>query len=195
MELLEEIDNRRSCRSLRDHRFTDEEVTLLLRAACAAPSSKNRQAWKIMPACGRDLGLLADVFERAVDDRHSRGLLSDGEHAGCVSTARIMREAPLGLIVFTDPVGTVESRQQSVGAMMESMCLQAEHMGLSTLWVCDILDAREECEGLLHQEGLSAMLLVGEGKDDGRRAMHKEPGEVIVDFPGEHRLERFEKNE
>lgn len=140
--MIREIEERRSIRKFLDKEVTREQIEQILAAGIAAPSGKNAQPWRF------------DVITRKSAREKISALLAAGanrlEAAGKPigtnrNTSRVVLEAPVFIGIFNaekedDPLSNLES----IGACIENMCLEAQNMGLGTLWICDIECCMEE---------------------------------------------------
>ena len=119
--VLENIASRRSVRSYEDRAVPAGMVELLLRAAMAAPSAKNRQPWEFV----------------VVDDRATLDALADR-----LRYAKMLSGAPLAIIVCARTVighsdGTVTENpfwEHDASAATENLLLAAEALGLGAVW-------------------------------------------------------------
>lgn len=115
MDAMEAILTRRSIRAYTDDPVTDEQVETLLRAAMAAPSAGNSQAWAFVVI--RDRELLD-----AVPAVHPY--------------AKMTPQAPLAILVC----GDVSAEKypgfwvQDCSAAVENLLLAAHAMGLGAVW-------------------------------------------------------------
>ncbi|TVM15674.1 nitroreductase family protein [Oceanidesulfovibrio indonesiensis] len=115
MDAMEAILTRRSIRAYTDDPVTDEQVETLLRAAMAAPSAGNSQAWAFVVI--RDRELLD-----AVPAVHPY--------------AKMTPQAPLAVLVC----GDVSAEKypgfwvQDCSAAVENLLLAAHAMGLGAVW-------------------------------------------------------------
>ena len=115
---MNEIFTRRSVRFFKPDPVEDEKLDRLLRAGMQAPSARNQQGWEFVA-----------VRERARIEELSH--LSP-------YTAPLGR-APLVLIVMTNPARLIneesaQSRREEMGAVIQSILLEAVHLGLGTVW-------------------------------------------------------------
>ena len=161
MNALEAIAERRSIRRFQDGPVSRETVETILRAGIQAPSGKNRQPWRFVVVSGEKRATLVALLRDAVAEAKSRG-----EDAGSAQgTALIMERAPVTVFVFnpegSDPwlprsVGRAFQELvdvQSVGAAIENMLLAAQHLGLGSLWIADVLYAYETLRSWLGETG------------------------------------------
>lgn len=119
--VLDNIASRRSVRSFEDRKVPKDMVELLLRAAMAAPSAKNRQPWEFI----------------VVDDRSILDAL-----AGKLKYAKMLSQAPLAIIVCAETMirhsdGSVSENpfwEHDASAATENLLLAAEALGLGAVW-------------------------------------------------------------
>lgn len=117
-ELLPEIANRKSPRAFRSHPVEEEKIQLLLKAFQWAPSSYNKQPWRIVLVT--DPKVLAQMHE---------GIMTGNR--------RWVVKAPL-LAVIVSKIADDDVRHDNAlpyflydcGQAAMSLVLQAEHMGL-----------------------------------------------------------------
>ncbi|HVO39885.1 MAG TPA: nitroreductase family protein [Spirochaetia bacterium] len=147
MEVLEAISRRRSIRKFQETPIPRSVVEKLLSAAVQAPSAKNRQPWRFVVLEGAARLKLARLMEQGAEFVESRG-----DSAGsCRGSARAVAQAPMTVLIFNprhqhpglifDNVVYNAPDILSIGAMVQTMLLAAEDLGLGTLWICDILYA------------------------------------------------------
>jgi len=147
MEVLEAISRRRSIRRFRETPVPRSAVEKVLTAAVLAPSAKNHQPWRFVVLEGEARLKLARLMEQGAQFVESRGDSSGSCHA----SARVVAQAPVTVLVFNplhqhpglifDNVVYNAPDILSIGAMVQTMLLAAEDLGLGTLWICDILYA------------------------------------------------------
>lgn len=119
--VLENIASRKSVRTFSDRKVPEEMVELLLRAAMAAPSAKNRQPWEFV----------------VVDDRAVLDAL-----ASRLKYAKMLVQAPLAVIVCAHTIIVHQDGSESVNpfwehdasAATENLLLAAEALGLGAVW-------------------------------------------------------------
>ena len=154
------IRSRHSTRSFLPDPISEDNLCGIIEAGIAAPSSKNRQPWRIYVLRG-------DVLDRAVRGMDGRiavrmSAVDDEEFLEDLGSARMtmkaMEEAPIVLAVtYVDRnpyrnaspyIDGMTDRQMvdvlSIGACIENMILEAEERGISSLWIGDFLYGTEE---------------------------------------------------
>lgn len=174
--MLSEIVNRRSIRAYLPKAVSKEDLETVLRAGTLAPSSKNRQPWCFTVTLGKGKSEALAVMARGLEEEKSRPLLTEsGQHLSwAFRTLSIMEQAP-AVIFVTNPLGR-DPRQalnadeqiselcnaQSLGACLENMALQAEALGLGSLWICDTYFAYDALNAWLGGPGvLAAAMALG----------------------------------
>ena len=140
-ELLGFFCRRRSVRRFQHRDIAEEDLTLLMKAAMAAPSGNNAQPWEFVI-----------VREKILKEKLSK------VHPWVSMAA----EAPAAIVVLGDK----SSRwwEHDCAAATENLLLAAAHLGLGAVW-CGIRDEQEEkVRQLLHipdRFGVLAIVPVG----------------------------------
>ena len=150
-----------------------EEV---IEAGMLAPSSKNRQPWKFVVTSGKAKCEALAAMEKGLHREKKAPLLPGCTQyiGGAEHTLRIMEQAPVVIFIVNilgidiHSVLTPEDRiyemcnAQSIGAAIENMSLEAEELGLGSLWICDTCFAYDELNRWLGADGeLIAALALG----------------------------------
>lgn len=170
---IQAIETRRSIRKFKADVVPHAHMEQILEAARIAPSSCNNQTWKF-------LVLGPESRERALNamDRGIREKMENGGNrqtlAGAAHTLRIMRAAPELIFVVNPTAGPMLAPIEgmahamelldtvSVGAAVENMILEAESLGLGTLWIGFTIMAYDEIIEVLNIEGqLISAIAVG----------------------------------
>ena len=116
-DTLTVISQRKSVRHFTDREISDGQVEVLLRAAMAAPSAKNKQVWEFVV-----------LNERSRLDRL----------AMLLPYAKMLSQAPVAIVVCGDvSKNTEESTLNWVSdcsAAAENLLLAAESLGLGAVW-------------------------------------------------------------
>ena len=174
--MIQQIMDRRSIRRFRPDPVAREAIVDILQAGILAPSSKNRQPWRFVVAQGAAKEEALQAMERGLErERRAPLLPNNTQHiSGAEHTLKIMRQAPTVIFVANalgaplDKPLTPEDRigelcnAQSIGAALENMSLEAVHLGLGSLWICDTCFAQEELQAWLGTAGeLCAAFAVG----------------------------------
>lgn len=122
------IMTRASCRTFTDQRPSEGQIDSMLRAAMAAPTAKNQQAWQFVVITDRDI--------------------LDSIAANC-RNIKMAAEAPLAIAVCGDLTiardkehGSEKFLQQDLSAATENLLLAAHAMGLGAVW-CGIYPDEE----------------------------------------------------
>jgi nitroreductase len=165
--------NRKSTRSFSNKPVPETVIFQILEAARWAPSAKNRQPWFYTVIRTIDaISMISDCLIEAANDR-----------TDILKTAKIIRSVPILILVETQN----ESQEQelpdtlSIGASIENLLLAATELGLSSLWICDILDVKNEIKAKL---GLKYRLVsaICIGYQDGNGKTPRNTIEEMVDW-------------
>lgn len=109
------IFHRTSIRKYTEQAVEDEKLTLLLRAAMAAPSAGNQQPWEMYVVKNR--AVLKQLAE-------------------CSPYAGMLREAPLGIVVCCQSSCRMPQYAQiDCSAAIENLLLEADSLGLGAVWL------------------------------------------------------------
>lgn len=194
---MEAIYNRRSIRKYKQQTVPADVVRAILDAGRMAPSGKNRQPWKFIVFAGRDKEELLNAMERGIareKEDHAYLPASAGGLADAQNTLRIMREAPIAVIILNtngrNPFESVTPDERvaeivdslSIGAAVENMLLQAEELGIGCLWIANTCFAYGELvEYLDTKDQLVGAVSMGYA-DESPAARPRKPLEQIVEW-------------
>ncbi len=144
MELDEAIKGRRSVRGYEDRPVPLELIHEVLEAGTWAPSAKNGQQWRFTVLTGASKKGLTDFFRSELEALEAKiGRILMGSSFG---SCRIMELAPVLIIVWNAGEHGWETEAHSVAAAIQNMLLKAYSLGLGSLWIGDIYDAKEALE-------------------------------------------------
>ena len=146
---MNSIFHRVSIRKYQQCAVPDKLLTLLLRAAMAAPSAGNQQPWEFC----------------VVRNRETLDQL-----AACSPYAKPLLGAPLGIVILSreDGLRFPEYWEQDLGACTQNLLLEAEHLGLGAVWmgIAPLQDRMEKVSAVLGCKGLKPFALVAVGYPD-----------------------------
>ena len=139
MELQKAIESRRSIRKYKSDDIDDKTIIKLIDNARIAPSAKNTQPWRFYIARGEEKNNIATIMK----DYHNK--FPEGT-IGMKTTADVIEEAPVLILVFRTSDSTTTERQDalSIGAAIEHILLSAQDMGLGSLWIAATYRVRDE---------------------------------------------------
>ena len=180
-KLLSSVRARRSVREFSNQEVSDEIIEELLKSAVYAPSPKNKQPWKFIVCKEKTKDLIAKTLSEYVDKK-----LNSGYHEKYLymakDTSNIIYQAPVLILVCYDEscrtnydndgeYWLLKSPQcescdiQSIGAAIQNLLIEANNIGISSLWVCDILYAYDELIDIVKtNDTIIAGILLGYGK-------------------------------
>jgi nitroreductase len=128
---------RKSIRQYTEEPVSDEDIKKLLISAMQAPSAHNRQPWEFVV-----------VRNRETLDKLSK-----------VSTgAWMLTQAPLCIsVLMRDTDLEVDMRQQDMGAVVQSILLEAVNLGLGACWIgaYPIQERMVQIDEILQLKGLT----------------------------------------
>lgn len=167
---LKEIFQRKGCRDFdSSKKVSKEELELIMKAGQAAPSAKNRQPYYFVAIlnkeCRKEIYLAAENGRRKQFSHLPKEVLDAKAKGEVGSNDNTIYEASSAILVFraSDPQ-YAEAKDQSenlnikeeqgVANAAYSMMLQAEHMGLSTGWICSPLYIEKEIKEILLKYGV-----------------------------------------
>ncbi len=129
-EVLQAIRKRRSVRKFTGEAVPESTLRAVLDAGRWAPSGLNNQPWKFV----------------VITDQTTRAAV-----AAKTKYRKVLEQAPLQIAIFLDQILSYDRTKdvQGIGACMQNMLLAAHSLGLGTVWMGEILNRREEVEGLL----------------------------------------------
>lgn len=176
--VLEAIASRRSIRVFEETPLAAEDVETILRAGTQAPSSANRQPWRFLLVYDRQTKRhIAQAMDDVLDGCETTTLhkFTPREVSSVRHSARAIKQAPLVVLVyhFSDLKSPNDydfyySDAQSIGACIQNMTLAAHSLGISSLWLCDVLYAEDRINKQVDvlDRKLTAALVLGY-KDEG----------------------------
>lgn len=166
--MIKEIADRRSIRKYKPDEISTEAINKMIQSGRLAPSGKNKQPWKFLiyrkDAKRKFLLKMEEGIQREL---RGNSILPDSGYGlpDARNTLRIMREAPV-LIVVMNPYGkspfediTADERvteivdSLSIGAAIQNMLLEAERLGIGTLWIANTCFAYPELMEFIKEPG------------------------------------------
>ena len=175
-ETLRTIKDRHSVRTFTRDDVTDEEISLLLQAANAAPSAHNQQAWQFIILRGEKKQELAQLVttQSVAFPRPAAALLRMGAKS-ILSAPLVIAVANTGdLIKHGTELFKVEKEAahdffrtmeiQSSAAAVENILLAATSLGLGTVWLGVLYLIKDEVLNFLGEPGGEFMAVVPVGR-------------------------------
>lgn len=166
--MIKEIASRRSIRKYKQDEIPEAIIRQMIQAAALAPSGKNRQPWKfLIYEKEAKAELLAGMEKGIFRETEGEALLPESAYGlpDAKNTLRIMREAPVVVVVMNprgrspfEPLTNDERMKEivdslSAGAAIQNMLLEAEHLGIGTLWIANTCFAYPELMEILNEKG------------------------------------------
>jgi nitroreductase len=162
------IYDRRSIRRFKQTELTQALLRQIFDAGRVAPSAKNRQPWKYIVMTGACKARFCDCMEAGIRREETQSALLPRSRFGlpdAKNTLRIMRQAPVVAAVVNpnglDPAAALDADARfgeicdslSVGASVENILLQAQRLGVGTLWIANTCFAYRELTAFLGEGG------------------------------------------
>ena len=116
--MLKEIQNRRSIRNYKKENISKETILDILKSGIKAPSAKNNQPWRFV------------IVNEEIKNKISNKMV---ELYGPNKTAEVIKTVPYLILVYNKD--NEYFNHLAIGACMENMILEAESIGLGTLWI------------------------------------------------------------
>ena len=164
---MEIIAARRSIRRFEEKEIPPEVLQRVMEAAIQAPSGKNKQPWRFIVAGGTHRDSLCNAMSMGIDHfevfAQQNGISRSGV-PDAKNTLRIMRQAPIIVLVLNEysgspfsPIDGVDHMSeiidtQSIGAAIQNMLLAATDQGLGSLWICNTTFAYDELSAWIGSE-------------------------------------------
>ena len=192
---IQALYDRRSIRRYKDKPISKEIIEQIIDAGRQAPSAKNRQPWKCIVFENEAKAELLSCMERGLEREYkgeavlpkSRFGLTDARH-----TLRIMRQAPVVIVVLNTNGGSpflpIDEDKRvseicdslSIGAFIQNMLLEAQELGLGTLWIANTCFAYPELvEYLQTEEQLIGAVALGYPDEKPAARPRKELEEIV----------------
>lgn len=163
--LNDNIRKRRSIRSFESKEISNEVVQELLISAMHAPSPKNSQPWKFIVCRGDLKKSISEVLLNKVSQQQQK----EKCHLMALETAEVIATAPVIILICYERtcqtnknndgiLWELNCRQNeccdilSIGASVQNILLEANNLGISSLWIADILYAYDEIKTLVECE-------------------------------------------
>jgi coenzyme F420-0:L-glutamate ligase/coenzyme F420-1:gamma-L-glutamate ligase len=155
--------NRRSIRRFTDQPVSDEIIRRILEAATWAPSSHNRQPWRMAVVISQEskTTLAQAMGEDFQADLTRDGLMPDEIWAQVKRSNDRITQAPVCLVLCLDPTHgdrypdskRIQAEQvmgiQSVAMAGQNLMLAADRLGLGSVWMCAPLFAPDAVQKAL----------------------------------------------
>lgn len=180
--LISSIRSRRSVRSFIEKPIDRKTIEELLISAMYAPSAKNKQPWSFIVCTGRTKDKIFQSFYDSIEKNVVDKEFPPKWLAMAKDTAMLIKEAPVLVLICYEHKQITKSKNdgdlwqiqcpqceccdiQSIGASVQNLILEAHNLGISSLWVCDILYAYDEIANIVNPNGtILAGVLLGYSK-------------------------------
>lgn len=178
MDIIKEMQSRRSIRKFTDRPVADEDIRLILEAARLAPSGNNTQPWKFM--------VIRDETKKqavAAADRDQKWMLGAPVFLVCLADiTRRTNGSPVSVDENT-PCEDLKRVIRDAAIAVTHMLLEAEHLGLSACWTGAYAqkDMREAL-GVGDSYYVSGVIPLGYGAESPAPRPRRELDELILEW-------------
>jgi len=160
------IFGRRSIRKFSNKSVPKEIIDTIISAGMVASSAKNRQPWKCIVLGNKHKEEFLACMEMGIKREETNTMLPQSKSGltDAKNTLRIMREAPVLIVILNtngkSPFVSLNADERfteicdnlSIGAFIENMLLQAQELGIGTLWIANTCFAYRELISYLNTE-------------------------------------------
>jgi nitroreductase len=151
---------RRSIRIFTKRKVNRLKIEKIINAGLYAPSSKNCQPWHFIVLKEKKKDRIAEITEKNFEQPS----WYSPEKSSVLASCKIIKQAPILILVFnkgprsggekkatkdTELISAIIAETLSVGACIENMLLMATSLGLGSLWVGDLRNAKSHIEKYL----------------------------------------------
>lgn len=179
MELQETFNKRRSIRKFKNQEISNNLILQLIESARISPSARNSQPWKFYIAQGKEKDQVAKIMITYAEENDPI------KHAGMISTAQAIIQAPVLILTFRENNTTTSERNDtlSIGSAIEHILLKATELKLGSLWICATYNVRHEISKLINTElELYSAIAIGYANEDPLPRPRKDLEDIIVNY-------------
>ena len=169
MELKDAIKNRVSTREYSVEKVDEKIIEDLLECARLAPSAGNRQPWYFVILTKDNKTKIAELLlKRYSEEKEIKDNTNPTKEyepvMSLLNSIRVINEAPVFILVFRkNDKRWKDGDYLSIGCAVEHICLRATDLGLSTLWVRDVIYMKEEISKLINKKNMDLVTGVAVG--------------------------------
>ncbi len=188
MEFLEVIKNRRSTRSFCNNQVEKDKLLKLIESARLAPSAANRQPWYFVVLEGENKNKIAEIMrmylkkERKIKNSEIKPTKKYKPTSSIIGSIRVINEAPVLIMVLRDNSKEwFEADYLSIGAAIQNICLTATNLGISSLWIRDVIYVRTKLIKALKLENMDLVsaIALGYSNEHSYERKKKELNEIM----------------
>ena len=194
---MKEIDMRRSIRKYKNQQIEKTLIEQIMNAAIQAPSAKNRQPWRFLVLSKEKKEEFLVAMRCGIkQEEQDKKILPNSSHYinAAKYTMEIIEQAPTLILVIYDnghslyEALSVEQKIyeradiQSISASIQNMLLEATHLGIGSLWICDFYFAYDKIMEWLGNRGeLIAAVALGYA-DECPRKRPRKSFDLVVEY-------------
>lgn len=150
MEFIDVIKQRRSTREFSIETIDKKLVEEIIDSARLAPSAKNRQNWLFVVLENDKKDKVANIMleqyqKEVAPSQKDSATLPYRAASSVINSIRVIKEAPILILVLREyNKDWTDGDYLSIGAAIENLILRATDLGLSTLWIRDVIYTNKE---------------------------------------------------
>lgn len=201
MEIIEAIYQRKSTRSFKNVKISQNILREILCAGIQAPSPKNDQPWSFVVIDDDKKRMsITDILEhqlKKLKEKNDKIGIYRKDIISAFQSVKILREAPVIIFVYLD-TNTYEVHDDnvkwelsakdiecthimSIGAAIQNMLLAATQYGIDSLWMGDIFYAYNDLKLFLGAKGcMMAAIALGYSSGPSNKSSRKPIDKVIT---------------
>ena len=150
--MIREIANRRSIRKYKPDEISTEAINKMIQSGRLAPSGKNKQPWKFLiyrkDAKRKFLLKMEEGIQREL---RGNSILPESDY-GLPDAGNPYGKSPFEDITADERVTEIVD-SLSIGAAIQNMLLEAERLGIGTLWIANTCFAYPELMEFIKEPG------------------------------------------
>lgn len=160
MEFDKVLTSRRSIRKFNDKEVSNELVRKIIEAGLIAPSAHFREPWRFLILKGEDKNRLVKIMKDYVEE-------SKTLDKSILRTAEIIEQGNVLVLVFNASLEHPKMDTLTIGACIENMLLASTNLGVSSLWIGNVIPVEDKIKEAFDISGLELMSGVLLGYFDG----------------------------
>lgn len=160
MEFNTVLQSRRSIRKFNQEEVSDELVRKIIEAGLLAPSAHFRQPWRFLILKEKDKEKVVDLIKDYAEE-------SKTEDKSILRTAGLIEQGNVLILVFNASQENIKMDTLSIGACIENMLLESTNLGVSSLWIGNVIPVSQEIYQVFDISNLELMSGVLLGYFDG----------------------------
>lgn len=131
------LKTRRSIRKFNEKEVSDDVIKKIIEAGLLAPSAHFREPWRFLILKGEEKQKIVVLMKKYVDE-------SKTLDKSILKTAGLIEQGNVLILVFNTSKENMKMDYLSIGACIENMLLESTNLGVSSLWVGNVIPIEKE---------------------------------------------------